>query len=172
MHRKYTWTWIWRTQWDQENWSVICKIRRILDVHRTGTKHIVRHALNVWAACACNTTARPIATQFPRYGGMDDLTTERRCDSKATWYFDVFCLYSRHVIHRCLYRWTWIWFDGTRKIGPSYATSVIYIWRILAMHRTGTKHIVRHMQKSVLQWSVISRFTCTTIPCQPSGVLV
>ena len=31
------------------------------------------------------------------------------------------------------------------------------------MHRTGTKHIVRHMQKSVVQWSVISRFTCNYI---------
>ena len=28
------------------------------------------------------------------------------------------------------------------------------------MHRTGTKHIVRHMQKSVVQWSIISKFTC------------
>ena len=28
------------------------------------------------------------------------------------------------------------------------------------MHRAGTKHIIRHMQKSVLQWSVISKFTC------------
>ena len=28
------------------------------------------------------------------------------------------------------------------------------------MHRTGAKHIVRHMQKSVIQWSVISKFTC------------
>ena len=28
------------------------------------------------------------------------------------------------------------------------------------MHRTGTKHIVRHMQKSVVQRSVISKFTC------------
>ena len=50
--------------------------------------------------------------------------------------------------------------NGTRKIGPSYAKSVIYIWRILDMHWTGTKHIVRHMQKSVVQWSVISKFTC------------
>ena len=31
------------------------------------------------------------------------------------------------------------------------------------MHRTGTKHIVRHMQKSVVQWSVISKFTCNSI---------
>ena len=29
------------------------------------------------------------------------------------------------------------------------------------MHRTVTKHIVRHMQKSVVQWSVISKFTCS-----------
>ena len=50
--------------------------------------------------------------------------------------------------------------NGTRKIGPSYAKSVVYIWRILNMHRTGTKHIVRHMLKSVVQWSVISKFTC------------
>ena len=33
--------------------------------------------------------------------------------------------------------------NGTRKIGPSYAKSVVYIWRILDMHRTGTKHFVR-----------------------------
>ena len=53
--------------------------------------------------------------------------------------------------------------NGTRKIGPSYAKSVVYIWRILDMHRTGTKHIILHMQKSVVQWSVISKFTCIRI---------
>ena len=50
--------------------------------------------------------------------------------------------------------------NGTRRIGASHAKSVVYIWRILDMHRTGTKHIVCHMQKSVVQWSVISKFTC------------
>ena len=50
--------------------------------------------------------------------------------------------------------------NGTRKIGPSYAKSVVYIWHILDMHRTGTKHIVHHMQKSLVQWSVLSKFTC------------
>ena len=30
------------------------------------------------------------------------------------------------------------------------------------MHGTGTKHIARHRQKSVVQWSVISKFACTT----------
>ena len=34
--RVYKWTWIWRTQWDQENWSVICKIRHI---HMTNTRY-------------------------------------------------------------------------------------------------------------------------------------
>ena len=53
--------------------------------------------------------------------------------------------------------------NGTRKMGPSYAKSVVYIGRILDMHRTGTKHIVRHMQKSVIQRSVISKFTCIEI---------
>ena len=53
--------------------------------------------------------------------------------------------------------------NGTRKIGPSYAKSVIYIWLILDMHRTGTKHILCHMQKFVVQWSVISKFTCITM---------
>ena len=53
--------------------------------------------------------------------------------------------------------------NGTRKIGPSYAKSVVYIWRIFDLHRTGTKHIVCHMQKSVVQWSVISKFTCIQI---------
>ena len=32
---------------------------------------------------------------------------------------------------------------------------------VLDMHGTGTKHIVRRRQKSVLQWSVISKFACT-----------
>ena len=49
--------------------------------------------------------------------------------------------------------------NGNRKIGLSYAKSVVYIWRILDMHRTGTKH----MQKSVIQWSVISKFTCRLV---------
>ena len=31
------------------------------------------------------------------------------------------------------------------------------------MHHTGTKHIVRHMQKSIVQWSVISKFTCICV---------
>ena len=30
----YRWTWIWQTQWDQENWSVICKIHHM---HMTNT---------------------------------------------------------------------------------------------------------------------------------------
>ena len=46
--------------------------------------------------------------------------------------------------------------NGTRKIGLSYAKSYVYIWRICDIHWTGTKYIVRHMQKSVVQWSVIS----------------
>ena len=50
--------------------------------------------------------------------------------------------------------------NGTRNIGPSYAKSVIYIRHILEMHGTGTKHIVRHRQKSVVQWSIISKFAC------------
>ena len=53
--------------------------------------------------------------------------------------------------------------NGMRKVGLSYAKIFIYIWHILDMHRTGTKHIVCHIQKSVVQWSVISEFTCTQI---------
>ena len=34
---------------------------------------------------------------------------------------------------------------------------------VVNMHGTGTKHIVRHSQKSVIQWSVISKFTCTLL---------
>ena len=40
--------------------------------------------------------------------------------------------------------------NGTMKIGPSYAKSIIYIGHILDMHGTGTKHIVRHRQTSVV----------------------
>ena len=37
------------------------------------------------------------------------------------------------------------------------------------MHRTGTKHIVCHMQKSLEQWSVMSKFTCIVFPYAASG---
>ena len=42
----YRWTWIWQTQWDQENWSVICKIRRI-------------HMTNTWYASDWDQAYRP-----------------------------------------------------------------------------------------------------------------
>ena len=41
-----------------------------------------------------------------------------------------------------------------------YITNITNEKHILDIHGTGTKHIVRHSQKSVLQWSVISKFTC------------
>ena len=40
-------------------------------------RHLIP-ALNAWAARAYYTTARPIATQFPGHGCMDDFATERR----------------------------------------------------------------------------------------------
>ena len=57
--------------------------------------------------------------------------------------------------------------DVTDSMGPGKLvrhmhnpSGVIHIWHILDMHGTGTKHLVRHRRKSVLQWSVISKFTC------------
>ena len=44
--KKYRWTWTWQTQWDQENWSVICKIRRI-------------HMTNAWYASDWDQAYRP-----------------------------------------------------------------------------------------------------------------
>ena len=38
-------------------------------------------------------TARPIGTQFPGQGCMDDLTTERSVSSQATWVIDVLGLF-------------------------------------------------------------------------------
>ena len=49
--------------------------------------------------------------------------------------------------------------NGTRKVGPSYAKSFTYIGHILDMHGTGTKYLVRHRQKSIVQRSVISKST-------------
>ena len=56
--------------------------------------------------------------------------------------------------------------DMTDSMGPGKLVRHMqkYIWRILDMHRTGTKHTVRHLQKSVVQWSVISKFTCSFFP--------
>ena len=42
----YRWTWIWQTQWDQENWSVICKICRM-------------HMTNTWYASDWDQAYRP-----------------------------------------------------------------------------------------------------------------
>ena len=48
--------------------------------------------------------------------------------------------------------------------GPSYGIRPMHgKIHVVNMHGTGTKHIVRHSQKSVVQWSVISKFTCTHI---------
>ena len=41
---------------------------------------------------ALYTTARPIATQFPGHGCIDDYPTGRSFDSQATWAIDVLCL--------------------------------------------------------------------------------
>ena len=49
----YRWTWIWQTQWDQENWSVICKIRCI-------------HMTNTWYASDWDQAYRP---SNPSYSG-------------------------------------------------------------------------------------------------------
>ena len=46
LHCRYRWTWIWQTQWDQENWSVICKICRI-------------HMTNTWYASDWDQSYRP-----------------------------------------------------------------------------------------------------------------
>ena len=37
--------------------------------------------------------ARPIDTQFPGHGSIDDLTTERSFNSQATWVIDVLGLF-------------------------------------------------------------------------------
>ena len=58
--------------------------------------------------------------------------------------------------------------DMTDSIGPGKLVrhmqnmSYTYDKYLIMMHRTGTEHIVHHMQKSIVQWSVISKFTCNT----------
>ena len=74
--------------------------------------------------------------------------SSRRCNEPM--------IFSIPFLKAIQYRWTWIW--QTQWDQENW--SVIYIWQILDMHRTGTKHVVRHMQKSVIQWSIISKFTC------------
>ena len=64
-------------------------------------RHLIP-ALNVWAARAYYTTARPITTQCSRHGGIDDLTTERSFDVQATWVIYAFGLSFWHVSHGCL----------------------------------------------------------------------
>ena len=53
----------------------------------------------------------------------------------------------------------------TDSMGPGklvrHMENPSYTYDEYFMHWTGTKHIVRHMQKSVVQWSVISKFTCS-----------
>ena len=53
LKRCYRWTWIWRTRWDQENWSVICKIRRI-------------HMTNTWYASDWDQTYHPSYAKIRR----------------------------------------------------------------------------------------------------------
>ena len=53
-------------------------------------RHLIP-APNAWAARVYCTTAHLIATQFPWYGIMDNLTTERSFESQATWVIDIVC---------------------------------------------------------------------------------
>ena len=46
------------------------------------------------------------------------------------------------------------------RIRPMHGTI-----HVLDMHGTGTKHIVRHSQKSIVQLSGVAVLTCTTIFC-------
>ena len=97
--------------------------------------------------------------------------TSRRNNSQP-WvkYMDIFITHSsREVAFQWIFHLQYLWntgklgYDGLnriRKISLSYAKSVIYIWHILDMHGTRTKHIVRHRRKSVVQWSVLSKFAC------------
>ena len=54
-------------------------------------RHLIP-AQNAWAARVYYTTTRPITTQCPRHGGMDDLTNERSYDLQATWVIYAFGL--------------------------------------------------------------------------------
>ena len=65
----YRWTWIWRTQWDQENWSVICKI---CHMHMTDS---VRHM----QLC---TYAIVLGTSFDRYKSQ---RREEICLAERNW---------------------------------------------------------------------------------------
>ena len=56
LQRCYRWTWIWRTEWDQENWSVICKIRFI-------------HMTNTWYASDWDQAYRPSYAKKTLYSG-------------------------------------------------------------------------------------------------------
>ena len=58
--------------------------------------------LHVWVVWAYYTTARPIATQFPGQGCIDDLETERSFDLEATWVIDVLGLFLTCYLW-CLY---------------------------------------------------------------------
>ena len=49
----YRWTWIWQTQWDQENWSVKCKVCHI-------------HMTNTWYASDWDQAYRPSYAKIRR----------------------------------------------------------------------------------------------------------
>ena len=71
----YRWTWIWRTQWDQENWSVICKIRSI-------------HMTNTWYASDWDQAYRPSYAKIRR-------TVVRHIQVHL--YFENFCFIPRFL---------------------------------------------------------------------------
>ena len=55
-------------------------------------RHLIQ-ALNARVAQSKYTTARPIATQFPGHGCMEDLTNKRNFDLQATWAIDMLGLF-------------------------------------------------------------------------------
>ena len=61
----YRWSWIWRTQWDQENWSVICKIRRI-HMRNTWYASDLDQVYRPWYAKICRTVVRHIQVHLQK----------------------------------------------------------------------------------------------------------
>ena len=165
----YRWTQIWQTQWDQENWSVICKI---CHMHMTDSVrhmqvcmllHWGPHFIYIYIYIYMYLSAKKYQTVRTECCLAERNSANVLVSGGLSWLLDT-CLSDMHNANYIVNSFVCavILVHGNRvtayRIRPMHGPI-----HVLDMHGTGTKHIVCHSQKFVVQQSGVAEFTCSSL---------
>ena len=124
----------------------------VIDWVKVQCRHLFS-ALNAWAVRAKYTTSRSMATQFPGHGCMDDLTTERNCDSQVTWVIVVLVLFFYILpMDVCTTRH---WQMSGRLVQESNVRTVAYVVNFLDSFLYPAFIWQNNLYKAYIAWKVL-----------------